>query len=134
MITIHACGDSLVTAYGSDENNFIGGWGDHLWSFFEETRVQVNVYAQGGRSSRSYLNEGRFVDNGLFTVNDFPYGMGPVCNRIKPGDYVLLQFCHNDDNSENTPAFYSPWQRAFSAFSKYGRADGNGFRKFEPSE
>lgn len=101
MITIHACGDSLVTAYGRDEDNFIGGWGDHLWSFFDEEQVQVKVYAQGGRSSRSYLNEGRFIDNGNFTVNEFPYGMGPVCNRIRPGDYVLLQFCHNDDNSKD---------------------------------
>lgn len=33
IITIHALGDSLVTAYGDDESNFIGGWGDHLWSF-----------------------------------------------------------------------------------------------------
>lgn len=100
MITIHAMGDSLVTAYGSDEDNFIGGWGDHLWSFFDSDSVQVKVYAQGGRSSRSYLNEGRFVDNGNFTMDDFPYGMGPVCNRISPGDYVLIQFCHNDDNSK----------------------------------
>ena len=30
---IHVLGDSIVTAYGSDENNFIGGWGDHLNSF-----------------------------------------------------------------------------------------------------
>ena len=35
IITIHALGDSLVTAYGDDESNFIGGWGDHLWSFFD---------------------------------------------------------------------------------------------------
>ena len=101
MITIHAMGDSLVTAYGSDEDNFIGGWGDHLWSFFDTEHVKVNVYAQGGRSSRSYLNEGRFIDNGNFTMEDFPYGMGPVCNRIKPGDYVVMQFCHNDDNSKD---------------------------------
>lgn len=100
MITIHAMGDSLVTAYGNDEDNFIGGWGDHLWSFFDEEQVKVNVYAQGGRSSRSYLNEGRFIDNGNFTMDEFPYGMGPVCNRIQPGDYVLMQFCHNDDNSK----------------------------------
>lgn len=32
---IHVLGDSIVTAYGSDENNFIGGWGDHLNSFLK---------------------------------------------------------------------------------------------------
>ena len=34
-VRIHVLGDSIVTAYGSDENNFIGGWGDHLNSFFK---------------------------------------------------------------------------------------------------
>ena len=48
---IHVLGDSIVTAYGSDENNFIGGWGDHLNSFFKN-EVPVFVYAEGGRSSR----------------------------------------------------------------------------------
>lgn len=100
MITIHALGDSLVTAYGDDHNNFIGGWGDHLASFFAPSDVKVNVYAQGGRSSRSFLNEGRFIDTGKFTVNEFPYGMGPACNKIKEGDYVFIQFCHNDDDSK----------------------------------
>mgnify|MGYP001252486556 FL=1 len=32
---IHVLGDSIVTAYGSDENNFIGGWGDHLTVFLK---------------------------------------------------------------------------------------------------
>ena len=100
IITIHALGDSLVTAYGDDESNFIGGWGDHLWSFFDPDYVHVNVYAQGGRSSRSFLNEGRFVDNGNFTESDFPYNTGPAYNRIKAGDYVLMQFGHNDDNTK----------------------------------
>ncbi len=103
MITIHALGDSIVTAYGKDEENFIGGWGDHLWSFFED--VQVSVYAQGGRSSRSFLNEGRFVDTGIFTMDEFPYGMGPAYNRIKAGDYVLIQFCHNDDSSKDKTTY-----------------------------
>lgn len=101
MITIHALGDSLVTAYGDDRDNFIGGWGDHLSSFFAPSDIKVNVYAQGGRSSRSFLNEGRFIDTGKFTVNEFPYGMGPACNNIKEGDYVFIQFCHNDDHSKN---------------------------------
>ena len=101
MITIHALGDSLVTAYGQDENNFIGGWGDHLWSFFDNTQVQVKVYAQGGRSSRSFLNEGRFLDYGILSKEEWPFGMGPACHHIKPGDYVLMQFCHNDDDSKD---------------------------------
>ena len=34
MKTLHLLGDSLVKAYGNDIDNFIGGWGDHLGSFF----------------------------------------------------------------------------------------------------
>lgn len=100
MITVHALGDSLVKAYGEDEDNFIGGWGDHLWSFFDTDKVQVKVYAQGGRSSRSFLNEGRFIDNGNFSADAFPY-LGPACSHIKKGDYVLIQFGHNDDDSKD---------------------------------
>ena len=96
---IHVLGDSIVTAYGSDENNFIGGWGDHLDSFFKK-EVPVLVYAEGGRSSRSFLNEGRFMNYGIFSKDEFPYGMGPAYDRICPGDYVLMQFCHNDDESK----------------------------------
>lgn len=100
MIKIHALGDSIVNAYGDDENNFIGGWGDHLQSFFDDKNVDVQVYAQGGRSTRSYLNEGRFIDNGMFTEDMWPYGKGPAYNKIGKGDYVLMQFCHNDDSSK----------------------------------
>lgn len=96
---IHVLGDSIVTAYGSDENNFIGGWGDHLNSFFKN-EVPVFVYAEGGRSSRSFLNEGRFINYGIFSKDKFPYGMGPAYDRICAGDYVLMQFCHNDDESK----------------------------------
>ena len=77
IITIHALGDSLVTAYGDDESNFIGGWGrSFVGVFFDPDYVHVNVYAQGGRSSMELLNEGRFVDNGNFTESDFPYNTG----------------------------------------------------------
>ncbi len=97
MITIHALGDSLVKAYG--EESTMGGWGDHLWSFFDTDKVQTRVYAQGGRSSRSFLNEGRFIDNGSLTMDIAPY-LGPAYPCIKPGDYVFIQFCHNDDSSK----------------------------------
>ncbi len=105
MITLHLLGDSLVKAYGDDENNFIGGWGDHLESFFDASYIKVDDYANGGRSSRSFLNEGRFIDNGLFTKDDFPYGLGPAYDRIKEGDYCLMEFCHNDDNSKGKATY-----------------------------
>lgn len=105
MVTLHLIGDSLVKAYGNDTDNFIGGWGDHLASFFSSEDIKVLDYAEGGRSSRSFLNEGRFIDNGLFTEDEFPYGLGPAYNRIQKGDYCLIEFCHNDDNSKDVNTY-----------------------------
>ena len=52
MVTIHLIGDSLVTAYGSDEENILGGWGDHLGCYYDEKEFvtftkdeeAINVY------------------------------------------------------------------------------------------
>jgi len=98
--TIHLLGDSLVKAYGSDENNFIGGWGDHLQAFFDKSKIEVIDYAMGGRSTRSFINEGRFIDNGNFTTEQEPLGLGPALSKIKKGDYVFIQFGHNDDSTK----------------------------------
>ena len=99
MTKIYLLGDSIVTAYGKDSENFIGGWGDHLGCYFDEN-VEVIPCAEGGKSTRSYLNDGRFIDNGKFTKDMFPYGVGPCYDLIESGDYVLIEFCHNDDDSD----------------------------------
>lgn len=99
MIKVFLLGDSIVTAYGKDSENFIGGWGDHLGSFFDDKFVSVISCAEGGESSRSFLNDGRFIDNGLFTKEMFPQGVGPCYELIREGDFVFIQFCHNDDDS-----------------------------------
>ncbi len=119
MITLHLLGDSLVKAYGNDDDNFIGGWGDHLNSFFAPAFVKVNDYANGGRSCRSFLNEGRFIDNGLFTINDFPYNLGPAYDRINEGDYCLMEFCHNDDDSKGKTTY-------IDRMTPLGTPDSNG--------
>ncbi len=98
MINVYLLGDSIVTAYGGDSENIIGGWGDHLGCFFDGG-VNVVSCAEGGKSTRSYLNDGRFIDNGRFTKDMFPYGVGPCLNLIEKGDFALIEFCHNDDDS-----------------------------------
>jgi rhamnogalacturonan acetylesterase len=57
------------------------GWGDHLAHYFDSSEINVANRARAGRSSRSYINEG------LWTR---------TLAEIKPGDYVLLQWGHND--------------------------------------
>lgn len=118
MITLHLLGDSLVTAYGRDEENIIGGWGDHLGCFFDQNKVRVMDYAQAGRSTRSFLNEGRFLDDGRFGRTEFPY-LGPAYPQIKPGDYVFIEFGHNDDDSREKI-------NIFDRMTPLGEPDENG--------
>ncbi len=95
---IHLLGDSLVQTRQARTGKFYCGWGDMLSAFFDDDTEVLN-YALGGRSSRSFLNEGRFYDNGRFTTEMAPYGMGPALPKIQKGDYVLIQFMSNDDDS-----------------------------------
>jgi rhamnogalacturonan acetylesterase len=57
------------------------GWGDHLAHYFDTTKINVANRAHAGRSSRSYMVEGAW---------------DKVLAEIKPGDYVMLQWGHND--------------------------------------
>jgi lysophospholipase L1-like esterase len=57
------------------------GWGDHLAHYFDTTKINVANRARAGRSSRSYMVEGLW---------------DKVLPEIKPGDYVFLQWGHND--------------------------------------
>jgi lysophospholipase L1-like esterase len=57
------------------------GWGDHLAHYFDTTKINVANRARAGRSARSYMDEGLW-DKDLA--------------EMKPGDYVLIQWGHND--------------------------------------
>ncbi len=76
-IRVFTIGDSTV-AKGKDG---IQGWGAEIDKYFDSTRVMVVNKARGGRSSRTYMYEGIWHE---------------TLKEIKPGDYVLVQFGHND--------------------------------------
>lgn len=73
--TVFIVGDSTA------RNGADLGWGDHFAPFFDTTRINVANRAMAGRSSRTFLNEGRWT---------------AVLAQLKAGDYVLLQMGHND--------------------------------------
>lgn len=73
-------GDSTVKNNDSDPDG-MWGWGSQAYSVFDSTRVTCVNCAKAGRSTRTFLNEGRWER---------------VYNSLKPGDYVLIQFGHND--------------------------------------
>jgi len=81
VITIFTIGDSTCANKPLSNENLERGWGQALSSYFDSRYVVVDNHALNGRSSLSFRNEGRW---------------NVVLERIKPGDYVLIQFGHND--------------------------------------
>ena len=79
--TIFIIGDSTAANKSKPETNPERGWGMAFQGFFGP-KVRVDNHAVNGRSSKSFIDEGRW---------------DKVLSRIKPGDYVLIQFGHNDE-------------------------------------
>ncbi len=83
--TLFLVGDSTVRSAGQNGN---WGWGEFLAPLLEGERIQLANHAMGGRSTRTFLREGRWA---------------VVRERIKPGDTVLIQFGHNDGGRVGDP-------------------------------
>ena len=68
------------------------GWGMPFRYFFDST-VTVDNRARNGRSTKSFINEGLWQ---------------PVVDNLKEGDYVLIQFGHNDEGKEKVGRYTTP--------------------------
>lgn len=80
QITLFLAGDSTVTD-ADDETGFpFSGWGQMLQFYFKHD-VAVANHAVGGRSSKSFIQEGR---------------LEAIMEDIREGDYLFIQFGHND--------------------------------------
>ena len=82
--TIFIIGDSTAANKSQFETNPERGWGMVLQGFFDEN-IWVDNHAVNGRSSKSFIDEGRWQK---------------VFDKIKPGDYVFIQFGHNDEKAD----------------------------------
>ena len=82
-------GDSTVKNADKDEDG-MWGWGAVANTVFDESKIDIVNAAMAGRSCRSYLNEGRW---------------DRVYNSLKPGDFVLIQFGHNDISPIDKPKY-----------------------------
>ena len=60
-ITVHLVGDSTMADKHDPENNPERGWGQMLHHFFGE-RVTISNHAVNGRSTKSFINEGRWSE------------------------------------------------------------------------
>ena len=90
--TIHVAGDSTVQTY-KDSAYPQTGWGQVLGYFFDGARVKVNNAALGGRSSRNFIEEGR---------------LDGIMNAAQKGDYLLVQFGHNDRDYSKEARYVKP--------------------------
>ncbi len=87
-ITLFMIGDSTMAnkdISGKMADNQERGWGQMLQQFLDSTKVIVNNHAVNGRSSKSFINEGRW---------------DTILRLMKPGDYIIIQFGHNDEKPQ----------------------------------
>lgn len=79
-------GDSTVKNGRGKGDNDQWGWGSFFEQFFDTTRITVENHALGGRSSRTFITEGLW---------------NKVLPGIQEGDYLFIQFGHNDGGPLN---------------------------------
>ena len=111
-ISVFLIGDSTMSDKpGTPEENPERGWGQLLPEYFNE-KVAVYNHAVNGRSSKSFISEGRWE---------------AVLKELKSGDYVFIQFGHNDQKYKDPKRFTNPWttyRRNLERFVEETRAKG----------
>ncbi|OHE73617.1 MAG: hypothetical protein A2413_10310 [Treponema sp. RIFOXYC1_FULL_61_9] len=88
MPVLFLAGDSTCATNGADTWPQTG-WGQRLTEFVQAP-WRVENRAVNGRSTKSFLDEGRF---------------GAILSELRPGDFVMIQFGHNDQKSEDPVRF-----------------------------
>ena len=110
LFTIHLVGDSTMAEKDLPKAGEERGWGMMFQNFLDPEAVKVVNYAQNGRSTKS------FIDLGLWDK---------VYSAVKPGDYVFIEFGHNDAKADD-PVRYAP---AYGAYQENLRTFIDGVRE-----
>jgi rhamnogalacturonan acetylesterase len=76
-------GDSTVKNGDGKSSNLLQGWGSFISTYFDTARLGISNQAIGGRSSRTFITEGRW---------------DKILATLQKGDYVIMQFGHNDSS------------------------------------
>ena len=87
-VDVYLAGDSTMADYPAAHAPQTG-WGQAL-KLYAKPGVKVHNFARGGRSSKSFRSEGRWAT---------------LLNQVAPGDYVFIQFAHNDAHSGEKNAY-----------------------------
>lgn len=92
IVTLYIIGDSTAAAY-PEERFPLHGWAQVLQEHFDAERLRVEDRAKGGRSSKSFYEEGSWT---------------PIREALQPGDWVFIQFAHNDQKKDDSNRFTDP--------------------------
>ncbi|PKQ67763.1 hypothetical protein BZG01_06845 [Labilibaculum manganireducens] len=105
-VRLFISGDSTAQSYDTTKT-VMRGWAQMLPGFFDEHVTVVNK-AKAGRSTKSYLAEGRWKE---------------VVDSLQPNDYVIIQFGHNDASSKpERHASYPDYKRNLITMVKEAQA------------
>lgn len=92
-IRIYLVGDSTMADKPDPEINPERGWGQAFSMYFKEGVTLIN-HAVNGRSSKSFIDEGKWTR---------------VISQVEPGDYVFIQFGHNDQKEYDPTRYVNPY-------------------------
>ncbi|WP_281232914.1 rhamnogalacturonan acetylesterase [Flavobacterium gelatinilyticum] len=90
--TLYCIGDSTMANKKDPDKNPEHGWAQVLQPFFKDDIIVVNK-AVNGRSTKSFINEKRWDS---------------IYNKLKKGDYVFIEFGHNDQKIEDSARYTNP--------------------------
>ena len=102
--TIFIIGDSTAAKKDLSKGSPERGWGMALQCYFDEAFIRVDNHAQNGRSSKD------FRDRGLWQK---------VLDKIQPGDYVIIQFGHNDEKKKDEKRYTIPGSTFDANLARY---------------
>jgi hypothetical protein len=110
-VTVHVAGDSTAAIFPPTDATMRVGWAAALQPLFQSS-VRVDDAALSGRSSKS------FIDEGAWTALEA---------KIVPGDYLFVQFAHNDEKMDDPLRYTDPattYRDNLRLFVSEGRARG----------
>jgi lysophospholipase L1-like esterase len=91
-VTIFIAGDSTA-AIKLPEKRPETGWGEMLQQHFDGKKVVVDDRAQNGRSTKTFISEGRWQ---------------AIVDAAQPGDFVFVEFSHNDESKDKGERYTPP--------------------------
>ena len=110
QVTIFLAGDSTMAAKQPDKRPETG-WGEMLGQHFKDGKVRIENRASNGRSTKTFISEGKWQ---------------AIIDDLKKGDYVFIQFGHNDESKDKGDRYTPPedFRRNFERFISDVRAKG----------